>query len=121
MNSFSFESLFPGEKMGREAPALPFSFHIHQFLNLKKEEEGAEEAEVQEDKITTSQKEAEDEDKTGAKVSHIPSYTAKKFRFYVFPEQKLRGLRPNVHIHVSVSDLAYIYSQDRSTYFPAAE
>ncbi len=70
MNSFSFESLFPGEKMGREAPALPFSFHIHQFLNLKKEEEGAEEAELQEDKITTSQKEAEDEDKTVAKVSH---------------------------------------------------
>ncbi len=55
--------------MGREAPTLPFSFHIHQFLNLKKEEEGTEEAEVQEDKITTSQKEAEDEDKTGAKVS----------------------------------------------------
>jgi hypothetical protein len=65
MNSFSFESLFPGEKMGgREAPALPFSFQIHQFLNLKREDE-----EVQEDKITTSQKEAEDEEeKTDTKV-----------------------------------------------------
>jgi hypothetical protein len=105
MNSFSFESLFPGEKMGREAPALPFSFHIHQFLNLKKEEEGVEEAEVQEDKITTSQKEAEDEDKTGAKVSHILLYTANKFRFYAFPEKKSRGLSRNVHSNVSVSDL----------------
>ena len=37
MNSFSFERLFPGEKV---TPPLPFSFHIHQFLNLKKEEEG---------------------------------------------------------------------------------
>jgi hypothetical protein len=38
---------------------------------------------------------------------------------YVFPEKELRGLSPNFHIHVSTSDL-YI-SQDRSTYFPAAE
>jgi hypothetical protein len=36
---------------------------------------------------------------------------------YVFPEKELHGLRPNFHIHVSVSDL-YI---SRSTYFPAAE
>ncbi len=37
---------------------------------------------------------------------------------YEFPEKELRGLSPNFHIYVSVSNL---YSQDRSTYFPAAE
>ncbi len=37
---------------------------------------------------------------------------------YVFPEKELHGLSPHFHIHVSVSDL---YTQDRSTYFPAAE
>ena len=81
MNSFSFESLFPGgDKVvvgggGREAPPLPFSFHIHQFLNLKKEEEtdGGEEAEVQEDKITTSQKDVEDEEKEDVKVTRFCS------------------------------------------------
>jgi hypothetical protein len=31
-------------------------------------------------------------------------------------KMELRGLSPNFHIHVSVSDL-HIYSQDRSTYF----
>ncbi len=31
---------------------------------------------------------------------------------YVFPEKELRGLNPNFHIHMSVSD-----SQDRSIYF----
>jgi hypothetical protein len=72
MTSFSFESLFPGEK-GREAPSLPFSFHIQQFLNLKKEEEEeegerSEEGELQEDTITTSQKDIEDEDKADLKV-----------------------------------------------------
>jgi hypothetical protein len=40
---------------------------------------------------------------------------------YFFPEKKLRGLSPNFHIHVSVSDLHCIYSHDRSTYLPAAE
>ncbi len=25
--------------------------------------------------------------------------------FYAFPEMKLRGLNPNFHIHISVSDL----------------
>jgi hypothetical protein len=75
MTSFSFESLFPGEK-GREAPPLPFSFHIQQFLNLKKEEEGesSEEAELQEDKITTSQKDIEDEDKADLQVLHTYIY-----------------------------------------------
>ncbi len=28
---------------------------------------------------------------------------------YVFPEKELRGLIPNFHIHVSVSDLQYIF------------
>jgi hypothetical protein len=35
---------------------------------------------------------------------------------YVFPENKLRGLSPNFHIHVSVSNF-----HDRSTYIPAAD
>jgi hypothetical protein len=35
---------------------------------------------------------------------------------YVFLFWELRGLSPNFHVHVSVSDL-YIYSQDRPTYF----
>jgi hypothetical protein len=37
---------------------------------------------------------------------------------YVFPEKDLRCLIPNFHIHVSVQ---CIYSQDQSTYSPAAE
>jgi hypothetical protein len=37
---------------------------------------------------------------------------------YKFPEKELRGLSPNFHIHVSVG---FIYSQDRSTHFPATE
>ncbi len=32
-------------------------------------------------------------------------HTAKKIQIYVCPEKKLRGLSPNFHIHVSVSDL----------------
>ncbi len=28
-----------------------------------------------------------------------------KFRKHVFPEKEYRGLRPNFHIHVSVSEL----------------
>ncbi len=39
---------------------------------------------------------------------------------YVFLFSELCGLSPNFHIHVLVRDLC-IYSQDRSTYFPAAE
>ncbi len=38
---------------------------------------------------------------------------------YVFLFWELRGLSPSFHIHVSVSH--FIYSQDQSTYFPAAE
>ena len=34
---------------------------------------------------------------------------------YVFPEKELRGLGPNIHILVSMSDL-YVYYQDWSTY-----
>ncbi len=41
---------------------------------------------------------------------------------YVFLFWELRGLSPNFHIHLSVSDLyTVLYSQDRSSYFPAAE
>jgi hypothetical protein len=40
----------------------------------------------------------------------------KEIWIYVFPEKELRGLSPNFHIHVSVSD-----SYPRPTYFPAAE
>jgi hypothetical protein len=32
-------------------------------------------------------------------------YHCKEISKYVFPEKKLRGLSPNFHIHVSVSDL----------------
>ncbi len=39
---------------------------------------------------------------------------------YVIPEKEFRGFSPNFYINVSVSDL-YMYFQDRSTYFPAAE
>ncbi len=45
-------------------------------------------------------------------------WTATKNPIDVFPEKELRYLNPNFHIHVSVSAL---YSQDKSTYFPAAE
>ncbi len=40
---------------------------------------------------------------------------------YVFLFWELCGLHPNFHIHVSVSCERFIYSQERSTYFPAAE
>ncbi len=33
------------------------------------------------------------------------SITLQRIPIYVFPEKKLRGLSPNFHIHVSVSDL----------------
>ncbi len=39
---------------------------------------------------------------------------------YVFPEKELRGLSPNFQIHVLWA-IYTVYSQDRSTYFPAAE
>ncbi len=42
------------------------------------------------------------------------------YSIYVFPEKERRGLRPNFHIHVSVSDL-YIPTIATSTYFSAAE
>ncbi len=45
--------------------------------------------------------------------SSVPHY---ENPIYVFLFWELRGLSPNFHIPVSVSDL-YIYSQDRSTYF----
>jgi hypothetical protein len=37
---------------------------------------------------------------------------------YIFTGKELRGLSPNFHVHVCEW---FIYSQDRSTYFPAAE
>ncbi len=39
----------------------------------------------------------------------------------MFLSWELRGLSPNFHIHVSVSDLYTVYSYVRSTYFPAVE
>ncbi len=53
-------------------------------------------------------------------TAHHRNPHCNKNPIYVFPEKELRGLGPNVHINVSVGDL-YIYSQDRSTYCPAAE
>ncbi len=38
----------------------------------------------------------------------------------MFQEKELRGLRPNFHINLSVTDL-YIYSHVRPAYFLAAE
>ncbi len=35
----------------------------------------------------------------------------KYISIYVFPEKELRDLSPNFHIHVSVSDLLYIFPQ----------
>jgi hypothetical protein len=52
-------------------------------------------------------------------ITHL-SVHCKEISIYVFLEKELRGLSSNFQIHVSVSDL-YIYSHDRSTYFPAAE
>jgi hypothetical protein len=42
-----------------------------------------------------------------------------EYPLYVFQKKELRGLSPNFNIHVFVSD--FLLSQDRSTYFPAAE
>jgi hypothetical protein len=44
----------------------------------------------------------------------------KENSIYLFQEKELCGLSPNFHIHVPVSGLN-LYSQDRSTYFPAVE
>ncbi len=42
----------------------------------------------------------------GPEAQLVPNiHTAKKFPFYVFLEKELRGLSPNFHIHVFVSDL----------------
>jgi hypothetical protein len=48
------------------------------------------------------------------KEKYIPqkgNMHCKEISIYVFPEKELRGLSPNFHIHVSVSDL----------YIPAVE
>ncbi len=42
----------------------------------------------------------------------------KENTIFVLPEKKLRGFSPNFHIQVSER---FIYSHDRSTYFPVAE
>jgi hypothetical protein len=44
----------------------------------------------------------------------------KENTIYVLLFWELRGLSPNFNFHVSVSNLC-IYTQDQSTYFPAAE
>jgi hypothetical protein len=50
---------------------------------------------------------------------HIRTLHCKVDLIYVFPEMSLPRLVYDFHIHVYVSDL-YIYSQDRSAYFAAA-
>jgi|LakMenE18May11ns_1017448.scaffolds.fasta_scaffold5863496_1 hypothetical protein len=55
-----------------------------------------------------------------SKKVYYEQRTTKKIRIYVFPEKELRGLSPDFHIHVSVSDL-YVYSHIRPTYFLAAK
>jgi hypothetical protein len=37
------------------------------------------------------------------------------------PEKKLRGLSPNFHIHVPVSDLYVVYSHDQSAFSAAGK
>ncbi len=51
-------------------------------------------------------------------LEQLTGLHCKESFIYVFPEKQLRGLSPNFHIHVSVSDL---YSLVRPTYFLAAE
>ncbi len=51
------------------------------------------------------------------KIAHC-----KEIWIYVFPEKKLRVVRPNFHIHVSVSDLyIFLYFLVWSPYLSAAE
>ncbi len=45
----------------------------------------------------------------------------KEIWIYVFPGKELRGLSPNFHFRVSVSDLYTLFPRRRPTYFPAAE
>jgi hypothetical protein len=40
-------------------------------------------------------------------VVHVLFVHCKEISIYVFPEKELRGLSPNFHIHVSVSDLFF--------------
>jgi hypothetical protein len=39
----------------------------------------------------------------------------------IFPEKEKQGLSPNFYIHVFVSDLYTVYSQDRSVYSAAGK
>jgi hypothetical protein len=52
-------------------------------------------------------------------VREIASYCNEKIPFMYSFSENFYCLSPNFHIHVSVSD--FLYSQDWSTYFPAAE
>jgi hypothetical protein len=51
--------------------------------------------------------------------THHTTVHCKEILVYIFPEKELRGLGPNFHIHVSVSDL-YIPTIG-PPFFPAAE
>ncbi len=51
---------------------------------------------------------------------HPLNHTATKSYLCVFPEKELRGHNPYLHIHACVCE-RFIYSQDRSAYFPPAE
>jgi hypothetical protein len=46
--------------------------------------------------------------------------TVPKIGQKIFPESKLRGLSPNLYIHISMSDL-HTYSNDQSAYLAAAK
>ncbi len=54
------------------------------------------------------------------RIVHCQENSIYVFLFPLFLFWELRSLSLNFHIHVSVSDL-YIYSQDPSTYFTAAD
>jgi hypothetical protein len=53
-------------------------------------------------------------------MASLVSPHCKGISIYVFPKKELHGLSPNLHIHVSVSDL-YIPRIGGSTYFAAAK
>jgi hypothetical protein len=53
-------------------------------------------------------------------LDKIASTLHRKFELCIPRKETAQPLSPDFHIHVSVSDV-YIFTHDRSTYFPAAE
>ncbi len=57
---------------------------------------------------------------SSTKVSNSSIYHCNENSIYVFPEKELRSLPHSQFPHLCVCE-GFIYSQDQSTYFPAAE